>query len=80
MLVRGAPLALRIPGRSGLVLCGIVHGGLRILDRIEQAGYDVFRHRPALDGFDWFVVTARALAMWLSRRVGVRVTSIEGNA
>jgi squalene synthase HpnC len=80
MLVRGAPLALRIPGRAGLVLCGIVHGGLRILERIEQAGYDVFRHRPALDGFDWFVVTARALAMWLSRRVGVRVTSIEGNA
>jgi len=66
MLVRGAPLALRIPGRAGLVLCGIVHGGLRILERIEQAG--------------WFVVTTRALAMWLSRRVGVRVTSIEGNA
>ena len=80
MLVRGAPLALRIPGRAGLVLCGIVHGGLRILERIEQAGYDVFRRRPALDGFDWFVVTTRALAMWLSRRVGVRATSIEGNA
>ena len=80
MLVRGAPLALRIPGRAGLVLCGIVHGGLRILERIERAGYDVFRRRPGLDGFDWFVVTARALAMWLSRRVGVRVTSIEGNA
>ena len=80
MLVRGAPLALRIPGRAGVVLCGIVHGGLRILERIERAGYDVFRHRPALDGFDWFVVTARALAMWLSRRVGVRATSIEGNA
>ena len=80
MLVRGAPLALRMPGRAGLVLCGIVHGGLRILERIEQAGYDVLRRRPALDGFDWFVVTARALAMWLSRRVGVRATSIEGNA
>ena len=37
MLVRGAPLALRMPGRAGLVLCGIVHGGLRILERIEQA-------------------------------------------
>ncbi|MGF6643577.1 MULTISPECIES: squalene synthase HpnC [Paraburkholderia] len=80
MLVRGAPLALRIPGRAGIVLCGIVHGGLRILERIERAGYDVFRHRPALDGFDWSVVTARALAMWLSRRVSVRATSIEGNA
>jgi phytoene/squalene synthetase len=80
MLVRGAPLALRLPGRAGLVLCGIVHGGLRILERIESAGYDVFRHRPALDALDWCVVGARALAMWLSRRVGVRVTSIEGKA
>jgi squalene synthase HpnC len=80
LLVRGAPLALRIHGRAGLVLCGIVHGGLRILERIERAGYDVFRHRPTLNGFDWFVVTARALAMWLSGRVSVRATSIEGNA
>lgn len=80
MLVRGAPLALRLPGRAGLVLCGIVHGGLRILERIEGAGYDVFRRRPTLDVLDWCVVGARALVMWLSRRVGVRVTSIEGNA
>lgn len=79
MLVRGAPLALRLPGRAGLVLCGIVHGGLRILERMEGAGYDVFRHRPALGAFDWCVVAARSLAMWLSRRVGVRATSIEGN-
>jgi squalene synthase HpnC len=80
LLVRGAPLALRLPGRAGLILCGIVHGGLRILERIEKAGYDVFRHRPALDRFDWCVVAARAVAMWLSRRVGLRATSIEGNA
>ncbi|HEY1998224.1 squalene synthase HpnC [Paraburkholderia sp.] len=79
MLVRGAPLALRLPGRAGLVLCGIVHGGLRILERIETAGYDVFRHRPALGAFDWCVVAARSVTMWLSRRVGVRATSIEGN-
>jgi squalene synthase HpnC len=80
MLARGAPLALRLPGRAGIVLCGIVHGGLRILERIESTGYDVFRHRPALGVLDWCVVGARALGMWLSRRVGVRVTSIEGKA
>jgi len=80
MLLRGAPLALRLPGRAGLVLCGIVQGGLRILARIEKAGYDMFRRRPALDAFDWGIVSARAVAMWLSRRVGVRATSIEGNA
>jgi squalene synthase HpnC len=80
LLVRGAPLARRFPGRFGLQLCGVVHGGLRILERIEKAGYDVFRQRPALDLPDWCVVAARTVAMWLSGRVGVRAPSIEGSA
>lgn len=79
-LVRGAPLALRIPGRLGFELCGAVHGGLRFLERIEQAEYDVFRARPALNTFDWCVVAVRTVVMWLSRRVGVEARSIEGNA
>jgi phytoene/squalene synthetase len=41
----------------------IVHGGLRILDRIEQAGYDVFRRRPVLSAPDWFMVGWGALRM-----------------
>lgn len=80
MLVRGAPLALRIPGRLGIELCGAVHGGLRFLERIENAGYDVFRERLELNTFDWCVVAARTAVMWLSRRVGVAARSIEGNA
>jgi squalene synthase HpnC len=80
MLVRSAPLALRIPGRIGIELCGVVHGALRILERIEKADYDVFRHRPVLSGFDWCVVSARTVTMWLSRRLGVRASSVEGNA
>lgn len=79
-LVRGAPLALRIPGRLGFELCGAVHGGLRLLERIENAGYDVFHERPVLNAFDWCVVAARTVVMWLSRRVGVEARSIEGNA
>ncbi|CAB3805548.1 hypothetical protein LMG28690_06304 [Paraburkholderia caffeinilytica] len=42
------PLALRIPGRSGIELCGAIHGGSRISEQIEKAGYDVFRERPVL--------------------------------
>ncbi|WP_429303479.1 squalene synthase HpnC [Paraburkholderia sp. GAS199] len=80
MLVRGAPLALRIPGRLGIELCGAVHGGVRFLQRIEQAGYDVFHERPVLNTFDWCVVAMRSLTMRLSRRVGVQTRSIEGNA
>jgi squalene synthase HpnC len=80
MLVRGAPLALRIPGRLGIELCGAVHGGLRFLERIEKAGYDVFRQRPVLNTFDWCVVAVRTVVMRLSRRVGVEARSIEGKA
>jgi squalene synthase HpnC len=79
-LVRGAPLALRMPGRLGIELCAAVHGGLRFLERIEKAGYDVFRERPVLNTFDWCVVAARTVVMRLSRRVGVQARSIEGNA
>ncbi|MFM0341243.1 squalene synthase HpnC [Paraburkholderia fungorum] len=80
LLVRGAPLALRIQGRLGIELCGAVQGGLRILERIEKAGYDVFRERPVLNSYDWCVVALRTLAMCLSRRVGAQTRSIEGNA
>ncbi len=79
LLLRGAPLARRLRGRAGLVLCGIVQGGLRILERIEKAGYDVFRRRPALDGFDWCLVAIRAVTMWLAGRVGLNVASCEGH-
>lgn len=80
MLVRSAPLALRIPGRLGIELCVAVHGGLRFLERIEKAGYDVFHERPVLNTFDWGVIALRAAVMWLSRRVGVQAHSIEGKA
>ncbi len=75
----GAPLALRVPGRFGLELCSVVHGGLRLLERIERSGYDVFRERPALAAADWAVVLWRTAAMWLSRRVSVPTPSIESN-
>ncbi|WP_434113082.1 hypothetical protein [Paraburkholderia caffeinilytica] len=74
------PLALRIPGRLGIGLCGAIHAGLRILERIETAGYDVFRERPVLNTFDWCVVAVRTVVMRLSRRVGVQAGSLEGNA
>lgn len=79
LMASGAPLALRVPGRFGLELCSVVHGGLRLLERIERSGYDVFRERPVLRASDWAVVLWRTTAMWLSRRVSVRAPSIESN-
>jgi len=79
LMIGGAPLALRVPGRFGLELCSVVHGGLRLLERIERSDYDVFRKRPQLTVSDWAVVLWRTAAMWLSRRVGASVPSSVGN-
>lgn len=63
LMLSGAPLAKRLPGRIGWELRMMVQGGLRILDRIEHAGYDVFRRRPVLALPDWFAVGWGALRM-----------------
>jgi squalene synthase HpnC len=63
LMASGAALPLRLPGRIGWELRLVVQGGLRILDAIEQAGYDVFRHRPQLGWTDWVKVGWRALRM-----------------
>jgi squalene synthase HpnC len=63
MLLSGAPLALRLPGRIGWELRLVVQGGLRILERIEHADYDVFRQRPKLAARDWLVVLWRGWRM-----------------
>jgi len=60
MLVQGAPLARRIGGRIGLELRMVIEGGLRIAQRIDAVGGDVFRRRPTLGSRDWLVVAARA--------------------
>jgi squalene synthase HpnC len=59
----GAPLATRLPGRIGWELRLVVQGGLRILERIEAADYDVFRHRPQLGKRDYAAMIWRALRM-----------------
>ena len=63
LMVSGAPLALRLPGRIGWELRLVVQGGLRILEMIEHAGHDVFRHRPQLKGRDWALILWRAFRM-----------------
>jgi squalene synthase HpnC len=60
LLQSGAPLARALPGRTGWELRLVVQGGLRILERIDRAGGDVFRHRPVLRAPDWSLVFWRA--------------------
>jgi len=57
----GAPLTQRLRGRIGLELRLVVHGGLRILERIDDCKGDVFGLRPQLDKRDWLLMGWRSL-------------------
>lgn len=63
MLESGAPLATGLPGRIGLELRMIVQGGLRILEKLDAARGDMFRHRPVLRPVDWPLMFWRTLRM-----------------
>ncbi|WP_312516465.1 squalene synthase HpnC [Massilia sp.] len=63
LMLSGAPLVKRLPGRIGMELRMIVQGGLRILEKLDAVGYDVFRRRPVLAWHDWLVIGWRALRM-----------------
>jgi len=63
LMLEGAPLATRLPGRMGWELRMVVQGGLRILEAIEGVGYDVFERRPQLRRRDWIAVGWRAIRM-----------------
>ena len=61
LLLSGAPLGRSLPGRVGLEIRATVQGGLRILEKIERAGYDVFRRRPQLRMLDWPLMLVRSV-------------------
>lgn len=61
MLEYGTPLGRSLPGRIGIEIRATIRGGLTILDKIEAAKGDVFRHRPVLKRFDWARILMRAL-------------------
>ena len=61
LLLSGAPLGRALPGRFGLEIRATVYGGVRILDKIDAASGDVFRHRPVLKTADWIAIIAKAI-------------------
>jgi len=63
MMLAGAPLAKQLPGRIGLEIRTVVQGGLRILEKLDEARGDMFRHRPVLRAWDWPLMLMRALVM-----------------
>ena len=67
LMLQGAPLALRIPGRAGWELRLVVQGGLRILERIDQMEHASLARRPNLTAADLPLLAWRAARM---RRAG----------
>lgn len=60
MMIHGKPLGSILTGRIGLEMRMIIAGGLRILDKLENAHYDMFRHRPVLTPYDWVIMLAKS--------------------
>jgi hydroxysqualene synthase len=63
LLLAGAPLARRVPGRAGWELRLVVQGGLRILDAIAAAEHRSWQTRPTLRKTDVPRLLWRALWM-----------------
>jgi len=59
----GAPLARRLPGRTGWELRLVVQGGLRILERIEQIDHRSWQYRPTVGRADLPLLFWRSLRM-----------------
>ncbi len=57
----GRPVADAVKGRLRWELRATWLGGMRILDKLERAGYDVFRHRPTLGRSDALPIGWHAL-------------------
>jgi len=52
LMLAGAPLVRRVPGRAGWELRLVVHGGLRVLERIAAIGHHSWQQRVTLGAAD----------------------------
>ena len=64
LMLEGAPLALRVPGRAGWELRLVIQGGLRILEKIEHMDHASLTRRPRLTAPD------APLLLWRAWRMG----------
>lgn len=71
LMIEGAALPQRIPGRAGWELRLVVHGGWRILEKIARMNFRSTEHRPRLHAGD------AALLLWRSLFYGQSWFSLE---
>lgn len=60
LMLQGAPLGSVLTCRIGLEMRMIIAGGLRILDKLEAADYDMYTRRPVLRPLDWVIMLAKS--------------------
>lgn len=60
MMLYGKPLGTILTGRIGLEMRLIIAGGLRILDKLDAADYDMFNRRPVLRPHDWVIMLMKS--------------------
>lgn len=60
LMLQGAPLGSILSGRIGIEMRMIIAGGLRILDKLQAAEYDMFHKRPELRPLDWVIMLAKS--------------------
>ena len=61
MLQEGKPLGHILPSRMGFEMRMIIGGGERVIYKLKNVRGDVFKHRPALQIWDWPVIFLKAL-------------------
>jgi squalene synthase HpnC len=71
LFAEGRAVCDAVPGRLRLELRATWLGGVRVLDKLEAAGFDVFAHRPTLTKADVPSLLWRALA-WRAESDGRR--------
>lgn len=72
LLLQGAPIALRVPGRAGWELRLVVQGGLRILHRIAALDHATLARRPKLRAGDIAAMLWGAVRMQAARDGTIR--------
>ncbi len=61
LLYAGKPLGRILGGRIGFEMRMIIAGGERIISKISKVNGDIFKHRPTLNPWDWFLIFFKAL-------------------
>lgn len=57
----GKPLGRILSGRIGFEMRMIIAGGERIISKIGKVDGDIFKRRPSLNHWDWFIIFSKAL-------------------